>query len=370
MVQYFVNIYNIPLKSLLLSIFLALHAMAKAHNTEDSTLNIQDIRNKFNDGVNLSLYEHYWEHPDSLLKADIAAKLEAVHKAGFTSIRLPVAYDLFLLPHSNQLRPQLIERLKEVRTICSQLHISLVITYHYGKLTNDNDLDEREKVIAIWKQVQNAFKGVCYDSLVFNLYNEPTLNRDNWKRDVTYIAKTLRKQDASRYYIIGGTNYNSIDELRELGNINVDKVLYEFHFYEPFIFTHQGADWTDGKTKITNLPYPYKRKEMPQVSNDAIKSSADDYERYPDEANKQFVKDRLKEIVKYCRKHDMPVICTEAGVITAAPEQYRNNYLQDITSILYELAVPTILWDYDQKFSVVDGQGKPLHGVQGWLKPG
>jgi len=57
-------------------------------------------------------------------------------------------------------------------------------------------------------------------------------------------------------------------------------------------------------------------------------------------------------------------------VITAAPEQYRNNYLQDITTILYELAVPTILWDYDQKFSVLNGQGKPLNGVLNWLKPG
>jgi len=99
--------------------------------------------------------------------------------------------------------------------------------------------------------------------------------------------------------------------LRELGNINVENILYEFHFYEPFLFTHQGADWTDGKTNITNLPYPYKRKEMPQVSNEAKKPSADDYERYPDEANRQFCKGAFKG---YCKS-----IVRSTGCLLSAP---------------------------------------------------
>ncbi|MGL1255177.1 hypothetical protein ACSTLX_26070, partial [Vibrio parahaemolyticus] len=64
-------------------------------------------------------------------------------------------------------------------------------------------------------------------------------------------------------------NYNSIDELKNLGRISDSRTLYTFHFYEPFIFTHQGADWEAEKTYITGIPYPYKESNMPVLPKKA-----------------------------------------------------------------------------------------------------
>ncbi|MFL9482596.1 glycoside hydrolase family 5 protein [Chitinophagaceae bacterium LWZ2-11] len=328
------------------------------------------IKNNLYAGVNLSLYEHYWEKPDTLLQGNITSKLQEIRDAGFTCVRLPVAFDLFLQHGTYVLRPELIQKLKDAYATCTKLDLSLIITYHYGKLDDNNGFEEREKIISIWKQVQNVFKDQGGNDLLFDLYNEPTVNRNNWKRDISYIAKSLRTEDANRYYVIGGTNYNSIDELMEMGKLDVDKILYEFHFYEPFIFTHQGADWTEGKTNITNLPYPYKSKEMPKLSKTAKGTvTEDDYDRYPTEATRQYVRYRLKSVVRFCKRRKMPVICTETGAINIADDTYRENYFADITSTLYDLNVPTIFWDYDQKFSLnAKSSGKLLKSIRDWLK--
>lgn len=37
-----------------------------------------------------------------------------------------------------------------------------------------------------------------------------------------------------------------------------------FHFYAPFMFTHQGATWTDPSMKsLSGVPFPYDAKSMP-----------------------------------------------------------------------------------------------------------
>lgn len=43
-----------------------------------------------------------------------------------------------------------------------------------------------------------------------------------------------------------------------------DKLLYTFHFYDPFVFTHQGATWVSpSMAPLANVPFPYAAQNMP-----------------------------------------------------------------------------------------------------------
>lgn len=362
------------IKLTLLTFFLIYSTILFA-NTVDKCKTItnknEQISFKLGGGINLSLLEHTWENAEDLLKTDIEPKLKNIKHIGFKTVRLPVAFDMFLQPNSSNLQMQLVDKLGDTYNKCKMLGLKLIITYHYGKIYygSNNRYTERDRILWMWKQVQNKFRGMGYDDVFFELYNEPTEERKAWKEDATFLVNGLRWEDKERIYIIGGTNYNNADELLDFGKLADDKILYTIHFYEPFLFTHQGAEWAKEKTYITNVPYPYVKKKMPTIPDQAKGTTVEqDYFKYPAEGTKEFIALRLRRILDECKKKNMPLICTEVGVIDLADNKSRNQYLSDITSIMQALELPTILWDYDQKFAVVQPNGSPLKGIKSWLK--
>ncbi len=333
--------------------------------------NNPQIAQKINHGVNLSLLEHTWEPAEELLNHDLSPQLHAIKADGFLSVRLPVAFDMYLLPNSSNFQPRLIDKLGEAYNTCAKLGLSLIITYHYGKVYygSDNRWSERDRIMWMWKQLQNKFRGMGYDNLFFELYNEPTEERSAWKEDVTYLVNGLRWEEKDRYYIIGGTNYNNIDELLDLGKLSDEKLFYTIHFYEPYLFTHQGAEWVKDRTELSNIPYPYSKRKMPPLK-DSTKGTAveQDFAKYPAEGTKQFLALRLRKVKEACNKLNMTLVCTETGVINSAEEKFRENYLKDILDIMRNLGIPTMLWDYDLKFGLRNKDGKLLKPVRNWLE--
>lgn len=179
----------------------------------------QKIPLQFGSGINLSLLEHTWENPADLLNTNIEIKLKQIKKIGFKTVRLPVAFDMFLQPNSSNLQIQLIDKLGDTYNKCSALGLNLIITYHYGKVYygSTNRFSERDRILWMWKQIQNKFRGLGYNNVFFDLYNEPTEERSAWKDDAIFLVNGLRWEDKERIYIIGGTNYNNADELLDLG---------------------------------------------------------------------------------------------------------------------------------------------------------
>ncbi len=331
---------------------------------------ISEIQRSLGGGTNLSWFEHTWSSPQDLLNSDLTPKLNQIAQQGFKTIRLPVAFDLFVYPNSSTLQPQLLTKLKEIYFTCYNLKLHLIITYHYG-VFNENSIYNQEinHVSWIWKQVQQTFKGHGYEYLFFELYNEPTMSTARWKQTAEKLISYIRGEDKDRIYIIGGTNYNGLNDLMDMGKLNDDKLFYTFHFYEPYIFTHQGADWTSDKTYMKGFPYPYKRRKMPVMSKEAIGTSVEkDYNKYYYEGTKQYINDRMNQIANYCSKNNMLLICTEAGVIDIADKDSRSNYLKDISTSMYQYHIPLILWDYDQRFSIKQDSTNIFPSLNKWLR--
>ncbi len=331
---------------------------------------LAEMRHNLGGGTNVSLFEHTWASPDALLNTDLTPKLNQIALQGFKTVRLPVAFDLFVYPNSSTLQPQLLTKLKEIYYVCYNLKLHLIITYHYG-VFDDNSLynEEMNHVSWIWKQVQKEFKGHGYDYLFFELYNEPTMGAYRWKLTADKLISYIRNEDPNRIYIVGGSDYNGLNALIEMGKLSDAKTMYCFHFYEPYIFTHQGADWTSDKTYMRGFPYPYKRRKMPPMSKEALGTSVQkDYEKYYYEGTKEYLIDRMNQIANFCAKNDMLVICTEAGVIDVADKDSRANYLKDITLSAYQYKIPVILWDYDQRFSIHSDSTNIFPSLNKWLK--
>ena len=129
-----------------------------------------------------------------------------------------------------------------------------------------NDPAFGDEVAMYWKAVATYFKKYSADSLFFEVYNEPhasaaglTPQDFSWWQPVQgKIVSAIREVDTAHSIIVGGEGWNSIAGLTQLTPYNFNHIIYNFHFYDPFLFTHQGASWAGWQPAIDarNVPYP------------------------------------------------------------------------------------------------------------------
>lgn len=186
------------------------------------------------------------------LEDDFFAKTK---EAGFTSVRLPVRWS----NHADIKTPYLIDSTFASRVdalVAQGLGTGLYVIldmHHYRQLDGDAlDAGERkvddaileERFLALWEQIASRHKDKS-DKLVFEIYNEPhgRLSSDKWNDLAARAVDVIRKSNPTRSIIIGPVQWNSASELKNLRLPNDANLIATVHNYEPFTFTHQGAEW-------------------------------------------------------------------------------------------------------------------------------
>ena len=104
----------------------------------------------------------------------------------------------------------------------------------------------QELFYALW-EVFAARWGALSDRVVFELLNEVTEERylPAWKRISRECVRRIRQHAPDTLILLGSYNWNSARTLPALDPPYDDRVLYNFHCYEPHTFTHQGAYWAE-----------------------------------------------------------------------------------------------------------------------------
>ena len=175
--------------------------------------------------------------------------------AGFKSVRLPVRWS----NHAGAQAPFTIDAafMARVASVVDKLLAKNVVVvlnmHHYRQLDGDN-LDAGESPVAggvvdvrfvmLWDQIATYFQGRG-PRLLFELYNEPhgRMNGEPWNVLAARALKVVRRTNPDRIVVIGPTSWNSAGDLRLLKMPNDANLIATVHNYNPFQFTHQGAEW-------------------------------------------------------------------------------------------------------------------------------
>src|SRR5437868_2469280 len=73
----------------------------------------------------------------------------------------------------------------------------------------------------------------------------------------TIVAQQIRSVAPNHTIIACGARWSGLEDLLPLQPLALANIIYTFHDYEPFAFTHQGATWTDPTVQpLRNVPYP------------------------------------------------------------------------------------------------------------------
>ncbi len=312
---------------------------------------------KLDNGINISWLEQTWNA--NILTDSTITKNDFVllKKLGFGTIRLPVAFTYFT--DKGISLDEVFKHVDKVLGLCKQYGFNLIIDYHAGNLKNDNYLTETPKIIDLWQKVARRYINQSTDRLYFEIYNEPTVADNIWKDAAYNIVLGIRKIDQKRTLLVGASNYNSIYELSRFERLADNNIIYAFHFYEPFFFTHQGAAWVGDQTATTGVTFPYNEENFPTLNPKAQGTWGEtNYYQYRNDGNEQSMVDKLTKYIKpWSAKYGVPVICTEYGAYNKyADLDSRCRYVKAIRKTLHNLAIPGIMWEYNSNFSIFNGK--------------
>jgi len=339
----------------LLTLFVSIGCDAQSFNSQSSTAfkRAQTLDN----GVSISWLEQTWNK--NILDSNVisTSDFRLLKKLGFQCIRVPVAFRHFQT--GNSFDPKLFERIDQILRLCHLYGFKLIICYHSGNLDDNNYTSESQFVISLWQKLAKKYYQQSADDLFFELYNEPPhMNPDIWQNASIEIIKAVRAVDKKRTFIIGASNYNSIYELSRTTPLNDENIIYTFHFYEPFFFTHQGAEWVGDQTATTGVPFPYNAVTFPAFNPKAKNTWGEtNYYQYRTDGNEQSVKDKLQIVKNWGIKYNVPLLCGEYGVYNKyADPDSRCRYIKAVRQTLKAIQIPGILWDYNGNFSIFEGR--------------
>ncbi|HEK21044.1 glycoside hydrolase family 5 protein [Mucilaginibacter sp.] len=335
-----------------------LPAHAKSTPTQQSIRQTAFMRARsLNNGISLSWLEQTWNSKVLDENPIKPSGFELLKKLNITTLRLPVAFEYF--EDSGISDEKVFAQIDDVLKQCNKYGFNIIIDFHYGKLTDNNYLTETPKIISLWLKLTRRYIRENPDKVFFEIYNEPPHMDPKVWHDAAYnIVTAIRRVDKRRTLLVGASNFNSIYELSRMERLADENIIYTFHFYEPFLFTHQGADWVGEQVATTGIPFPYDAAFYPPINPKAKGTWGEtNYYQYAKDGNAQAVHDKLQIAKQWGNKYGVPIICGEYGVYNKyADLDSRCRYIKAVRQNLKQMGIPGILWDYNSNFSIFSGE--------------
>lgn len=334
------------------------------------------MKNKFQGfsaGVNLGGWISQYgnngkEHFDSFIKE---SDIRQIAGWGMDHVRLPIDYNV--LENDDQPFKYSEEGFSYIdRCIdwCEKYGLNIILDLHkapgyvFDSLDSNNLFDDnnlQERFISIWKAFANRYKKFG-SNVVFELLNEIVEpNSKRWNKLSKRAVEAIRQIDPDRVIIIGGNAYNSVNTLHELDYINDDKLVYTFHFYEPHLFTHQGAYWEEAMAELNfKVSYPIGAEDYSNYMRLSDKFRKSFY--ISDNMGKDYIREALKPALEFAKERNVTLYCGEYGVIDTVDIQDRLRWHEDLCTLLLEYGIGRAVWTYKlMDFSMVDAKSKVVN---------
>lgn len=172
---------------------------------------------------------------------------EIISELGFNHVRIPIRWEPAERSSSQppyNIYSSFLNRIKEVVDSSLNAGLYVVINMHHHEALFENPEEQDERFYAMWRQIAEFFQDYP-DSLLFELLNEPhgNVTPEVWNDLVPQALDTIRKSNPERVVLIGTPEYGGLGGLPYLQIPDDENIILTVHYYNPFQFTHQGAEW-------------------------------------------------------------------------------------------------------------------------------
>ena len=299
--------------------------------------------------------------------------IKYIKSLGMDHIRL--GFDQIVFEQSPYVyREEIFRHVDNFISWCKKYDLNIVLNMHkavgnYCDIKEEVELLDNEELqnrfISLWVAFEKRYNQD--NSIAFELLNEVRdVDPEKWNSLAQKTVNTLRKLNKDRKLIIGSTDWNSPDTLKYLKLYDDENIIYTFHTYAPFEFTHQ-------RGVLQALPLYYNR-QMPYPGDieryrDYQKVVLGNYNAYADleKMDMEFIRKSLQGAAEFVKEHPDKILwCGEFGTIRHANICWRENWMRDVITVLKENGIPYCVWNYlstpndGNRFSLVDDDTRKI----------
>ena len=287
---------------------------------------------------------------------------------GFDHVRVPVDYNV-LEGEDGIFLETGFGYLRACFSWCNEFGLNMLIDllecygYSFDPLKKDMDrsrffYDEalQARFLNLWKQIAAEFRDYP-DQVAFEPLNEVVLwdVSDAWNALIRKFMQTIRAIAPRNWVVVGGVCYNSVMSVELLEKPYDDRVVFNFHCYEPMIFSHQGAYWMEQFPSDYRITYPqpievYRAETKRILGEDGTLFLPEVTGMGP-----EYFQIIFRAALEAAEKNDVPLYCGEYGVIDLADNPSKIRWLKDIHTAFAKFGIGHALWNYKEKdFGFVD----------------
>ena len=258
---------------------------------------------------------------------------QLIADAGFDAVRIPICWSCHAAsapPYT--IDPDFFGRVDwAVEQALSRDLLAIVNVHHYNELAQQ-PLQHRERFLALWAQIAERYKDHPPE-LLFEILNEPhdALTAYRWNGLLVEALTVVRETNPDRNVVVGPVEWNNSGALGRLELPEEDRhIIVTFHYYDPFRFTHQGAEWVDNSDPWLGTTWQGSPNEKRAITRDFDLAAA------------------------WAEKNRRPLFLGEFGAYSKADIDSRARWTAFVARTAEERGMSWAYWEFGAGFGVFD----------------
>ena len=340
-----------------------------SHAAENSSSPLSDARfARLAKGVNLPGWLWLENEPIGEVENRLTDdQFSFLHSLGLTHIRIPIEFkNIYDEDQPDLLNQDTIRVLDRAIDKINGFGLAVIVDLHSIRLGEtgasdysgplDKDPAFVNTFIQFWSSLAKHLSRHDPEGLFLEPMNEPVFSGhpELWIPIQKKLIQAIRQNAPNHTILATSAQWSSIYTFIQLQPLDDPNVVYNFHFYLPFYFTHQGATWSSENVKsMRHVPYP-SSPERVQKAVDSVKEEENkkDLRNYGEERWDAIKIDQeIAKAAEWAKNNRVRITCNEFGAYRRfAPEADRVQWMQDVREAFEKYNIGWTMWDIDGGF--------------------
>ncbi|TPI36111.1 glycoside hydrolase family 5 protein [Mesorhizobium sp. B3-1-6] len=347
--------------------------------------------------------DYDWPPFQSQRPVPTLADLVRLRASGLDFIRLPVDPGPFLAADAGQ-RADLMAMLSAAVEAAVAADLGVIVNVqangatHYwnpDRMYSSTSAPEFARYQVFVGEVAGMLEGMAPGRVALEPVNEPPqdCSSDVWPK-VQAALLTAARGPARKLPLLAtsgcGSMVRGLTALDPAPLAEFEPILFTFHFYEPYLFSHQGALWMREPVyrALNNVPWPASAGSLDKTlasvrarmaadterSDEAKRAAYEETEKvlkvyFDAQPDRRFIDGYLKQVSDWADRNGITperIIMGEFGALrtdaryTAAPNPDRARYIADVRQSAEAAGFPWAFWDLFDGMGMMDDTTRAL----------